>query len=51
LKYDEKAGRTVANRPIQNPNKPIFSFGEDEKGEMYMLTSSTNGRGIYWFSK
>jgi glucose/arabinose dehydrogenase/sugar lactone lactonase YvrE len=51
LKYDEKAGRTVANRPIQNPNKPIFSFGEDEKGEMYMLTSSTNGKGIYWFSK
>ena len=51
LKYDEKLGRVVSNRPVQGPNKPIFSFGEDEAGEMYMLTSSDTGKGIYQFSK
>ena len=51
LKYDEAKGRVTSNRAIASPNKPVYSFGEDEKGEMYMLTASLNGKGIYWFSK
>ena len=51
LKYDEVKGRVTSNRAIASPNKPVYSFGEDEKGEMYMLTASLNGKGIYWFSK
>ena len=29
---------------------PIYSFGEDDKGEVYFLTSTTTGKGIYWFA-
>ena len=29
----------------------MFSFGEDEKGEIYLLTSTLDGKGIYWFVK
>ena len=51
LKYDEKAKRVVANRPIPDPNKPVLSFGEDEQGELYFLVVAPNGRGIYRFVK
>jgi glucose/arabinose dehydrogenase len=51
LKYDEAKGRVVENRSIKGPGLPVYSFGEDERGEMYMLTASTSGRGIYWFGK
>jgi glucose/arabinose dehydrogenase len=51
LKYDEARGRVVANRPIKDPGQPIFSFGEDEKGEMYMLCPAATGKGIFWFVK
>lgn len=51
LKYDAKAGRVVANRPVKDPNVPIYSFGEDEKGEVYFLTATNTGaKGIYWFA-
>ena len=51
LKYDDKAGRVVANRPIKDPAKPVLSFGEDEDGELYFLTVSNTGKGIYRFAK
>jgi glucose/arabinose dehydrogenase len=51
LKYDEKLGRVVENRTIKDRAKPIFSFGEDEAGEVYFLTSTIDGKGIYWFTK
>ena len=51
LRYDEKSGRVVANRPVKDPNKPVYSFGEDEKGEVYFLTATDTGKGIYWFVK
>ncbi len=51
LFYDEANSRVVANRPIKDRNIPIFSFGEDEKGEIYLLTATTNGQGIYHFTK
>jgi glucose/arabinose dehydrogenase/sugar lactone lactonase YvrE len=49
LRYDEDKGRVVANRPIRDPNQPVMSFGEDENGEVYFLTYSATGKGIYWF--
>jgi glucose/arabinose dehydrogenase len=49
LKYDEQAKRVVANRPIDDPQKPVLSFGEDEQGELYFLVVAPNGRGIYRF--
>ena len=36
LKYDEKMKRVTENRPIPDPNKPVMSFGEDEKGELLL---------------
>jgi glucose/arabinose dehydrogenase len=49
LRYDEGKRRVVANRKIPDPNVPVMSFGEDEKGELYFLTYSNSGRGIYRF--
>jgi glucose/arabinose dehydrogenase len=49
LWYDEKLGRVVANRPITDPKVPILSFGEDDKGELYFMTYTTTGKGIYRF--
>jgi len=51
LKYDEAKKRVVANRPIKDRNIPVFSFGEDEQGEIYLLTATRNGQGIYRFDK
>jgi glucose/arabinose dehydrogenase len=51
LMYDEAKGRVTANRPIKDRGLPMFSFGEDDKGEVYMLTPTTTGKGIYWFVK
>jgi glucose/arabinose dehydrogenase/sugar lactone lactonase YvrE len=49
LRYDEKQKRVVANRPIREPNVPIMSFGEDDRGELYFMTYSPSGRDIYRF--
>jgi glucose/arabinose dehydrogenase len=49
LQYDDEKGRVVANRPIRDPNVPVMSFGEDEKGEAYFMTFSSTGKGIYRF--
>ena len=51
LRYDEDKGRVVANRPIKDRGKAMFSFGEDEKGEIYLLTAALDGKGIYGFVK
>ncbi len=51
LWYDEAKGRVVANRPIADPSKLIFSFGEDRDGEMYFLSESISGQGIYRFTR
>ncbi len=51
LRYDEAKKRVVANRPIKDKSLPMFSFGEDEKGEVYMLTPTLTGQGIFWFGK
>jgi glucose/arabinose dehydrogenase len=51
LHYDEAKKRVVANRPIKDRSIPIYSFGEDEKGEIYFLTQTNSGQGIFWFVK
>jgi glucose/arabinose dehydrogenase len=51
LRYDEATHRVVENRPIPSRGLPVMSFGEDERGEVYFLTTTVNGQGIYWFSK
>ncbi|QEL14123.1 PQQ-dependent sugar dehydrogenase [Limnoglobus roseus] len=51
LKYDPAKKRVVANRPLKDAGQPMLSFGEDEKGEVYWLTTSNKGQGIYWFAK
>lgn len=48
LRYDSARKRVVANRPISDRKLPILSFGEDEKGEVYLLTYVPPGKGIYW---
>jgi len=49
LKYE--GGRVTANRPVKWTGAPVFTFGEDERGEQYLLTATTNGRGIYVLGK
>lgn len=49
LKYDEAKKRVVENRSIRDPNVPILSFGEDEQGEVYFLTTTISGQGIRRF--
>jgi glucose/arabinose dehydrogenase len=51
LKYDPAKKRVVENRPIPDPNVPVMSFGEDENGEVYFMTYSPAGKGIYWYAK
>ncbi len=51
LKYDPAAGRVTANRPVKWTGAPVYSFGEDEQGEQYLLTATTNGRGIFMLGK
>jgi glucose/arabinose dehydrogenase len=51
LKYGDKEKRVVANHPIKDRSLPIMSFGEDERGEAYLLTYSATGHGVYWFVK
>jgi glucose/arabinose dehydrogenase len=51
LKYDETKKRVVANHPIKDKALPIMSYGEDEKGEVYLMTYSATGKGIYRFVK
>jgi glucose/arabinose dehydrogenase len=49
LKYDEAQKRVVANRPIRTTGSPVFSFGEDEKGEVYFLNQTPTGKAISWY--
>ena len=51
LQYDEQKKRVTANRPIRDPNVAILSFGEDEQGEVYFMTTNVSGRAIYQFAR
>jgi len=47
LRYDESKKRVVENRSIKDRTRPIMSFGEDEQGEMYLMTFTVSGQGIF----
>ncbi len=49
LRYDAGRKRVTANHPIPDRGVPILSFGEDDKGDVYLMTFSGSGRGIYRF--
>jgi glucose/arabinose dehydrogenase len=51
LRYDDARKRVIANRPIKDRAIAIFSFGEDEEGDIYFLTETVNGQGIHRFVK
>lgn len=51
LRYDDAKKRVVANHPIPDRAVPILSFGEDQDGEVYLLTMSLAGQGIYKFRR
>jgi glucose/arabinose dehydrogenase len=50
LRYDEGKKRVTANHQIRQGGFPVFSFGEDDKGEVYLLTSTPTGKGIFRFA-
>ena len=47
LKYDAEKKRVVANRPLMDIKQAIMSHGEDEDGEVYWMTFSPNGTGLF----
>ena len=47
LRYDEKAKRVTGNHPLRQGGFPVYSFGEDGQGELYVLTSTPDGKGIF----
>jgi hypothetical protein len=51
LRCDEARRRVVENRSVPSRGLPVLSFGEDEKGEVYFLTTTVSGHGIYRFGK
>ncbi len=38
LRYDPSQRRVVENRPIKDSHRAILSFGEDQQGDVYLLT-------------
>ncbi|MBO0696927.1 MAG: PQQ-dependent sugar dehydrogenase [Zavarzinella sp.] len=51
LKYDEGQKRVVANHPIPDKGVPVMSFGEDETGDVYFMSYTASGRGIFRFAR
>ncbi|WP_459556340.1 PQQ-dependent sugar dehydrogenase [Lacunimicrobium album] len=49
LTYDAQKGRVTANRPIAAIKGAWMSLGEDEDGEVYIMTYSGDGKAIYRF--
>jgi glucose/arabinose dehydrogenase len=51
LRYDPKQGGVVENRTIKDRRRAIWSFGEDEQGEVYLLSAAPDGRGIFRYAR
>jgi quinoprotein glucose dehydrogenase len=52
LYYDRQEKVVTANRPIPLPSAiPVMSFGEDQEAEVYFMTHSVDGQGIWRLSK
>ena len=43
----DEAGRPTSNVSIPWSGLPIFGFGEDAEGELYVCTSSPTGQGVF----
>jgi len=43
----DDAGRATSNAAIPWNGLPIFGFGEDAEGELYVCTSSPTGQGVF----
>lgn len=51
LWYDHDQQQVIANREIPlSKTIPIVSFGEDESGQVYFMSDSPDGKGIYTFA-
>jgi glucose/arabinose dehydrogenase len=51
LRYDEGQKRVTANRPIRSRGLPVLSFGEDERGDAYLMTYAVSGKCVYRFKR
>jgi glucose/arabinose dehydrogenase len=51
LRYDDAKKRVIANRPLHRTKELIFSFAEDEQGEVYFLAPTLSGQGILRFER
>ncbi|HEV2969981.1 MAG TPA: PQQ-dependent sugar dehydrogenase, partial [Pirellulales bacterium] len=51
LRYDAKQRRVIENREIEGRHRPIWSFGDDEQGEVYLLSAASDGRGILRYAR
>jgi glucose/arabinose dehydrogenase len=50
LRYDREQKRVTENHVVRQGGVPIYSFGEDGNGEVYFLTSTPTGKGIFRFA-
>jgi glucose/arabinose dehydrogenase len=51
LRYDPQQRRVVENRPIRDNHRAVLSFGEDEQGEVYLLSAANDGHGIFRYAR
>lgn len=51
LRHDAGKKRVTANHLLRKGGFPVYSFGEDERGEVYLLTSTPSGQGIFTFAQ
>ena len=49
LTYDAATERATANEQVLADSIPVLSFGEDQNGEVFLLTNSPRGESIYRF--
>ena len=47
LHYDEESQRVIRNVGIPSDGRLVFAFGEDDQGEVYILTETVDGQGIF----
>ncbi|MBS0264302.1 MAG: PQQ-dependent sugar dehydrogenase [Planctomycetes bacterium] len=51
LRFDAEKGRVVSNRELPGLKSGVASFGEDDKGEVYLLVHQANTQVIYRITK
>ncbi|MFM7152129.1 MAG: PQQ-dependent sugar dehydrogenase, partial [Gemmataceae bacterium] len=51
LRHDSTQKRVTGHHLLRSGGFPVFSFGEDDQGEVYLLTSTATGKGISRFTR